>query len=72
LYGIVRRFKPRRVYEIGSGFSTLLVKQAIHNNQEEDCSYTCEHVAIDPFPPQSCAKTATAFLCCRRKSRRFR
>ena len=52
LYGIVRRFKPRRVYEIGSGFSTLLVKQAIRNNQEEDCSYTCEHVAIDPFPPQ--------------------
>src|SRR6267143_1418101 len=56
LYGIVRRFKPRRVYEIGSGFSTLLVTQAIRNNQEEDSSYTCEHLAIDPFPPQFLCK----------------
>lgn len=50
LYGIVRRFKPRRIYEIGSGFSTLLTAQAIQDNQEEDSSFTCEFVAIDPFP----------------------
>jgi predicted O-methyltransferase YrrM len=50
LYGITRRFKPRRVYEIGCGFSTLLVEQAIRDNREADNSYVCEHLAIDPLP----------------------
>jgi predicted O-methyltransferase YrrM len=50
LYGIVRRFKPRRIFEIGSGFSTLLIENAIRDNRGEDSSYACEHVAIDPFP----------------------
>ena len=50
LYGMVRRFKPRRIFEIGSGFSTLLIENAIRDNRGEDSSYACEHVAIDPFP----------------------
>jgi len=61
LYGLVRRFKPRRVWEIGSGFSTLLVTQAIRNNQEQDCSYTCKCVAIDPFPPRFLRKDGNGF-----------
>src|SRR6267378_5342078 len=61
LYGIVRRFKPRRVWEIGSGFSTLLVTQAIRNNQEQDCSYACKCVAIDPFPPRFLRKDGNGF-----------
>ena len=52
LHGIIRRFKPRRIYEIGSGFSTLLASQAIRENEQEDGSYKCEHLAIDPFPPE--------------------
>lgn len=51
LHGIIRRFKPRRMYEVGSGFSSLLAAQAIRENREEDDSYQCEHLAIDPFPP---------------------
>lgn len=56
LYGIVRRFKPRRIFEIGSGFSTLLVENAIRDNRGEDSSYACEHVAIDPFPADFLSK----------------
>jgi hypothetical protein len=51
LHGIIRRFKPRHLYEIGAGFSSLLAAQAISENREEDYSYSCEHVAIEPFPP---------------------
>lgn len=52
LYGIVRKFKPRRFFEIGSGFSTLLVEDAIRANRALDGSYACEHLAIDPFPAE--------------------
>jgi hypothetical protein len=50
LYGIVRNFKPRRIFEIGSGFSTLLIENAMRDNRGEDHSYACEHLAIDPLP----------------------
>ena len=56
LYGIVRKFKPRRIFEIGSGFSTLLVENAIRDNRGEDSSYACGHVAIDPFPADFLSK----------------
>ncbi len=50
LYSIIRHFKPRRIYEIGSGFTTYLAAQAIQRNRQDDASYTCELVAIEPFP----------------------
>jgi len=50
LYGIVRNFKPRRVFEIGSGFSALLIENAIRDNRDENSFYACEHLAIDPLP----------------------
>ncbi len=59
LYGIIRLYKPRRVWEIGSGFSTLLAAQAIQRNKEEDPSCVCDHVAIDPFPPQFLVESKT-------------
>jgi hypothetical protein len=49
-YGIVRRFKPSRIYEIGSGNSTYLSSQAVLKNREEDKNYNCELVAIEPYP----------------------
>jgi len=56
LYGIVRKFKPRRFFEIGSGFSTLLVEDAIGDNRALDSSYACEHWVIDPFPAEFLGK----------------
>lgn len=50
LYSMVRRFKPARVLEIGSGNSTYLFAQAIRKNIEEDRDYRCNLLAIEPRP----------------------
>src|SRR6266487_5289071 len=48
LFGLIRLLKPRRVYEIGSGFSTLLAADALRRNRVD--GYTCRFVAIEPYP----------------------
>ena len=50
LYAMVRSFRPRRVFEIGSGHSTLVTAQAIRANRRDDPSYECELRSIDPYP----------------------
>jgi predicted O-methyltransferase YrrM len=50
LYCIVRLQKPKRVVEIGSGFSTMLFSKALQANALEVPNYECELVAIDPAP----------------------
>jgi hypothetical protein len=50
LYCMIRHFKPRLIYEIGSGYSTLLSAKAIRQNAEEDGGNLCELVAIEPYP----------------------
>jgi Methyltransferase domain len=49
LYNIVRRFKPRRIIEVGCGHSTLLALQAERVNQGEDVSRRCDHICIEPY-----------------------
>lgn len=51
LYSMVRHFKPRRMIEIGSGFSTYLAAQALQKNQAAD-GISCEFTAIEPYPNQ--------------------
>ncbi len=48
LYGILRRLKPGRVVELGSGSSTHVIHAALAKNREEDAEG--EQVAYDPFP----------------------
>ena len=48
LYCIIRNFRPHRIIEIGSGFSTLLAAQAAIVNRDLDAP--CELTAIEPFP----------------------
>jgi Methyltransferase domain len=48
LYGMVRHLKPRRVIELGSGYSSLVIKAAAEKNASEGRSL--EHRAYDPFP----------------------
>lgn len=50
LYCMIRHYKPRKIFEIGSGNSTLLSAQAILKNKEENDGYECELVAIEPYP----------------------
>lgn len=47
-YAIVRRFKPRRVVELGSGFSTLVLAHAAKANSREGHPTLVE--TNDPFP----------------------
>ncbi|HKV32268.1 MAG TPA: class I SAM-dependent methyltransferase [Candidatus Dormibacteraeota bacterium] len=53
LYAMIRRDKPRRIVEVGSGFSTLLSAQAIARNTRDDPHYRCELIAIEPYPSAS-------------------
>jgi hypothetical protein len=48
LYAMVRHFKPRRIIELGSGFSTLMIGRACERNRAE--GHTCSYVAYDPYP----------------------
>lgn len=49
LYNVIRYFKPSRIVEIGSGFSTLMAVEARKKNKSENPSYSCEHTCIEPF-----------------------
>jgi hypothetical protein len=48
LHSILRYYKPRKVFEIGSGNSSLVVSEALRLNLEEE--YPCEYAIIDPYP----------------------
>ena len=48
LYCMIRHFKPSKVMEIGSGFSTLLIAQASRYNKKE--GKDLELNVIDPYP----------------------
>lgn len=47
LYAMVRRFKPRRVLELGSGMSTLVIADARARNGSAD---PAAHAVYDPYP----------------------
>jgi predicted O-methyltransferase YrrM len=49
LYNMIRLFKPKRIFEIGSGQSTLLAASAVAANRGEDATYQCKHVCIEPY-----------------------
>jgi hypothetical protein len=48
LYGIVRARHPKRVLELGSGYTTLLIALAARRNSEEGSP--TDHIAYDLYP----------------------
>jgi predicted O-methyltransferase YrrM len=48
LYGMIRAGRPRRVVELGSGYSTLLIALATAQNADDGTATT--HEVFDPFP----------------------
>lgn len=48
-YGMIRYLKPKKLIEIGAGSSTLIAQEAIRKNQQEDRSYNCSHICIEPY-----------------------
>ena len=49
LYNIVRLFKPSRIIEIGSGYSTLIAHEANVLNEKENSDLKCSHTCIEPY-----------------------
>lgn len=51
LYSMIRDVKPRRIIEVGSGYTTLLITESIGRNLRDDPKDVCEFTAIEPYPP---------------------
>jgi hypothetical protein len=60
LYLMVRSLAPKRIVEIGSGNSTLIIRQAI-----ADAGLGATHIAIDPEPRADITGFADRVLRCR-------
>jgi predicted O-methyltransferase YrrM len=62
LYNIVRHTKPRKIVEIGSGFSTLITIKALEKNKLEDPAYTAAHTCIEPYEMPWLEKTGATII----------
>jgi predicted O-methyltransferase YrrM len=49
LYSVIRHFKPARILEIGSGFSTLMMLRAIEANRAVNPGYNCRITCVEPY-----------------------
>jgi len=50
LYCMVRHLKPKRLIEVGCGFSSRMIDRACGRNREE--GHPCESIFIEPYPSQ--------------------
>ena len=62
LYNFIRLKRPRKIYEIGSGNSTLMARRAIAKNKEDDARYECDHVCIEPYEAPWLEKTGVCVI----------
>lgn len=49
LYSLIRLFQPARIIEIGAGYSTLIITEAVLANSVN--GPRCQVTSIDPYPP---------------------
>ena len=49
LYNVIRNFKPSKIIEIGSGFSTKMMINAINENLSRNSKDLCHLTCIEPF-----------------------
>jgi len=49
LYNTIRHFKPKKLIEIGCGFSTLVSAKALEKNRREDTNHKNHHICIKPY-----------------------
>ena len=54
-YCMIRYFKPKRIIEIGAGYSTYLAAQALLKNKEE-YGINAKLIAIEPYPNDTLRK----------------
>jgi hypothetical protein len=62
LYNLIRLKKPARMFEIGSGYSTLMAMRAIQRNREENPGYACRHLCIEPYEKPWLEKTGVTVV----------
>lgn len=62
LYNLIRLKKPARIFEIGSGQSTLVARKAVQKNREENPEYNCNHLCIEPYEMLWLEKTGVKVL----------
>lgn len=48
LFNMIRHYKPATIIEVGSGYSSLMAQYAIDKNTNEDSSYRCRHLCVEP------------------------
>lgn len=48
-YNFIRHFKPKKIIEVGSGWSTKIALNAIRQNKKEEPSYQCKLICIEPY-----------------------
>ncbi len=61
-YNIIRLKKPSRIFEIGSGNSTLMAIKAIRKNEEDVPAYKCKHICIEPYEMPWLEKTSVSVI----------
>ena len=49
LHCIIRKYKPKRIVEVGIGNSSKIISRALSLNLKE--GFQTEYIAIDPYPP---------------------
>ncbi len=49
---MIRRLRPKRVIEVGSGNSSLIIKGALQRNAAED-GWRADYTIVDPYPSES-------------------
>jgi len=61
-YQLIRLKKPKRIFEIGSGNSTLMAINALRKNGEDNPNYKCKHVCIEPYEMPWLEKTGVSVV----------
>ncbi|MEQ8469888.1 MAG: class I SAM-dependent methyltransferase [Marinoscillum sp.] len=49
LYSMIRLKQPKKIIEVGCGFSSLMIANAVAKNKSEDNTYVCSHECIEPY-----------------------
>jgi hypothetical protein len=49
-HAILRHFQPRKVIEVGSGFSSRVISEALRKNREDTTRDAPEYTIVDPYP----------------------
>jgi predicted O-methyltransferase YrrM len=62
LYCMVRHFRPHRIIEIGSGYSTLIAQLAVRQNRLEEPAYVCIQTCIEPYEMPWLEKTGVEVI----------